>query len=629
MSRPGMIRTPTNTLPNGASSMSLPTTPASTAALEQALKKADILAQQIAGSLARLGGASTTIENAIKPISGSTQTYTNISKNVEATVSELEVVRSYQAVFEEEEPRIRRGNLEVAEYSQSISRLKAAIKSLEGSPLKSSQQVTLRMNQLINTAVSNVRDRYRKVLIGVSPLSEGENNAKFVPEIPETTIKDLSVMVDFFMVTDASAGVPIYADIRGKYIMHNLSVLSEAAIKTEIKRVNGFYRKGTSSFKLYMDALLRAMVTEEKMVRKIFKAKPDIQGALTATLKDLEKSFQAAVQAINIVIRKNLITDCFYAFDVIEQIHAASGELLLATENPVFNLESCSKELRKTAQDSFQEILRHIEAVVSGLPGLPIDFAILDITKQVMGWVTRLADYDTTLASLLIPLGAPAAWSLRLSYQSTFSTATGSGTPNSSYMGTEILSLFISEIFDDLLVNIEAKARTQYKKVTRVGLQIIANLLHVERAVRSSPEISAVLTSGTGIDRLDKIRKRGLNMFLDGWKVCASYLMDVTIVRSASTSSGGKGIMSSKDREVIKEKFRNFNTAFEELVAKFKEYNFADTELRAYLAKEVAFVSPLYQRFYEKHKSGEFSKHTEKYIKYNKLHLDQLLASLT
>ncbi|KAK9360739.1 Cullin repeat-like-containing domain protein [Lipomyces starkeyi] len=628
MSRPGMIRTPTNTLPNGASSVSPLATPASTAALEQALKKADILAQHIAGSLARLGGASTTIENAIKPISGSTQTYTNISKNVEATVSELEVVRSYQAVFEEEEPRIRRGNLEVVEYSQSISRLKAAIKSLEGSPLKSSQQVTLRMNQLINTAVSNVRDRYRKALIGVSPISD-ENNVEFVTEIPEATIKDLSIMVDFFMVTDASAGVPIYADIRGKYIMHNLSVLSETAIKTEIKRVNGFYRKGTSSFKLYMDALLRAMVTEEKMVRKIFKAKADIQGALTATLKDLEKSFQAAVQAINIVIRKNLITDCFYAFDVIEQIHAASGELLLATENPVFNLESCSKELRKTAQDSFQEILRHIEAVVSGLPGLPIDFAVPDITKQVIGWITRLADYDTTLASLLIPLGAPATWSLRLSYQSTFSTATGSGTPNSSYMGTEILSLFISEIFDDLLVNIEAKARAQYKKVTRVGLQIIANLLYVERAVRSSQEVSAVLASGTGLDRLDKIRKRALNMFLDGWKVCASYLMDVTIVRSASTASVGKGIMSSKDREVIKEKFRNFNTAFEELVAKFKEYNFADTELRAYLAKEVAFVSPLYQRFYEKHKSGEFSKHTEKYIKYSKSQLDQLLASLT
>ncbi|KAK9483599.1 Cullin repeat-like-containing domain protein [Lipomyces starkeyi] len=628
MSRPGMIRTPTNTLPNGASSVSPLATPASTAALEQALKKADILAQHIAGSLARLGGASTTIENAIKPISGSTQTYTNISKNVEATVSELEVVRSYQAVFEEEEPRIRRGNLEVVEYSQSISRLKAAIKSLEGSPLKSSQQVTLRMNQLINTAVSNVRDRYRKALIGVSPISD-ENNVEFVTEIPEATIKDLSIMVDFFMVTDASAGMPIYADIRGKYIMHNLSVLSETAIKTEIKRVNGFYRKGTSSFKLYMDALLRAMMTEEKMVRKIFKAKADIQGALTATLKDLEKSFQAAVQAINIVIRKNLITDCFYAFDVIEQIHAASGELLLATENPVFNLESCSKELRKTAQDSFQEILRHIEAVVSGLPGLPIDFAVPDITKQVIGWITRLADYDTTLPSLLIPLGAPATWPLRLSYQSTFSTATGSGTPNSSYMGTEILSLFISEIFDDLLVNIEAKARAQYKKVTRVGLQIIANLLYVERAVRSSPEVSAVLASGTGIDRLDKIRKRALNMFLDGWKVCASYLMDVTIVRSASTASVGKGIMSSKDRELIKEKFRNFNTAFEELVAKFKEYNFADTELRAYLAKEVAFVSPLYQRFYEKHKSGEFSKHTEKYIKYSKSQLDQLLASLT
>ncbi|KAK9366382.1 Cullin repeat-like-containing domain protein [Lipomyces kononenkoae] len=629
MSRPGMIRSPTYTLSNGALSTPLPRTPVSAAALEQALHKADNLAHQIAGSLTRLGGASTTIENAIKPISGSTQTYTNIAKNVDATVGELEVLRSYQVIFEEEEPRIRRGNLEIVEYSQSIDRLKSAIKSLEGSPLKSSQQVTVRMNQLIITAVSNVRDRYRKMLISTSPISDAESKVEFEPEIPEATIKDLSIMVDFFMVTDMSAAVPLYADIRGKYIMHNLSVLSDMAVKAEIKRVQGFYRKGTSSFKLYMDALLKAMVTEERMIRKIFKAKSDSQNALSSTLKDLEKSFETTLQAINSVIRKNLITNCFYAYDIIEQIHTASGEILLATESPVFSLESCGKELRKTAQDSFHEMLRHIESVVSGLPGLPVDFAVLDITKQVMGWVARLEDYDTTLASLLIPLGAPSTWSLGLSYQSTFSTATGSGTPDSSNMAAEILSLFIAEIFDDLLVNIEAKARTQYKKVTRVGLQIIANLMYVERAVRSSSEISALLTSGTGIERLDKIRKRALNMFLDGWKVCASYLMDVTVVRSASTASGGKASMSSKDREVIKEKFRNFNTSFDELVVKFKEYNFADAELRAYLAKEVAFVSPLYQRFYEKHKAGEFSKHTEKYIKYNKSQLDQMLASLT
>ncbi|KAK9235736.1 Cullin repeat-like-containing domain protein [Lipomyces kononenkoae] len=629
MSRPGLIRSPTYSLSNGGVSSPLPRTPASAAALEQALQKADNLAHEIAGSLARLGAASTTIESAIKPISGSTQTYTNIGKNVDTTVSELEVLRSYQAVFEEEEPRIRRGNLEIVEYSQSIDRLKSAIKSLEGSPLKSSQQVTTRMNQLITTAVSNVRERYRKMLISASPISEAENNVEFEPEIPDATIKDLSIMVDFFMVTDMSAAVPLYADIRGKYIMHNLSVLSDMAVKTEIKRVYGFYRKGTSCFKQYMDAVLRAMVTEEKMIRKVFKAKSDIQNALSSTLKDVEKSFETTLQAINNVIRKNVITNCFYAYDVIEQIHAASGELLLATENPVFNLESCGKELRKTAQDSFHDMLRHIELVVSGLAGLPVDFAVLDITKQVMGWVARLEDYDTTLASLLIPLGAPSTWSLSLSYQSTFSTATGSGTPDSANMGAEILSLFISEIFDDLLVNIEAKARTQYKKVTRVGLQVIANLIYVERGVRASPQISAVLTSGTGIERLDKVRKRALNMFLDGWKVCASYLMDVTVVRSASTASGGKAAMSSKDREVIKEKFRNFNTSFDELVAKFREYNFGDADLRAYLAKEVAFVSPLYQRFYEKHKAGEFSKHTEKYIKYNKSQLDQILAGLT
>lgn len=364
----------------------------------------------------------------------------------------------------------------------------------------------------------------------------------------------------------------------------------------------------------------------------MFKSKSDAQSANSSTLRDLEKLFQSTTQAINVFVRKNLITDCLVAFDVLEMIHRSAGEILLAVEQPPFNLEgAASKELRKTAQDALFEMLRYTESQVSAMPQLPADFKVLDITKQVTLWIGRLAEYDMTLASLMIPLGAPVNWQIKLAFHSTFSSApvTSSSSGPKSYMGSEIVVLFISELIDDLLVNIEIKARAQYKKVTRVGLQVIANLLHLERGLRQSSELIGLLSAGGGFDRIDKIRKRALNMFLEGWKVCASHLMDVTVVRSNSTTSSGKtGAMSSRDREAVKEKFRGFNTDFEDLVTKFKEYAFADAELRAYLAREVSFISPLYNRFYEKYKSGEFSKHTEKYIKYSKTQLDATLASL-
>jgi exocyst complex protein 7 len=111
-------------------------------------------------------------------------------------------------------------------------------------------------------------------------------------------------------------------------------------------------------------------------------------------------------------------------------------------------------------------------------------------------------------------------------------------------------------------------------------------------------------------------------MFLEGWKAVAAHLMDVTIVRPGNKS------LSSKDREIIKEKFKLFNVEFEGLVAKHKSYNLTDPSLKQLLAKEVAFLSPLYHRFYDRHCGGDFSKNVDKYIKWDKQQFDKILESL-
>lgn len=70
----------------------------------------------------------------------------------------------------------------------------------------------------------------------------------------------------------------------------------------------------------------------------------------------------------------------------------------------------------------------------------------------------------------------------------------------------------------------------------------------IEHYVTSS-DIYKILGS-VGAERLEKLKKRGVDLFLEGWKNAASLLMDVTVVKGPP----GKGL-SSKDREAIKEKF--------------------------------------------------------------------------
>ncbi|KAK9461865.1 Cullin repeat-like-containing domain protein [Lipomyces oligophaga] len=631
MSRPQLVRIQTSDLPslNGISEEYSTT-------LQSALLKADLLSKQIAESLNRLGGASTAIETAIKPISGSTQIYSNISKNVESTISELEEVRSHQAVFEAEEPRIRRGNMDVFESLESINRLNEAITLLEGSSLKSSQQVILKMKQLKVTAVSNIRERYGKTLTSISPLaSPGGDESRFDPSISAEDVSSLSAMIDFFIVTESTLAVPIYVDIRKKYIISHLSVLSDVVMKNDIARgADGYYQKGTTPFKIFAGTLAKSLVREQKNVHSLFKSPSDSSAAIVSLYTEAEHLFSTTVNYLSQCVRKSLIQDAFLAFDVLEITHSASGDLLLEIDNPPINLESSAKEMHRSAEESLKEILRYIEGSVKKEQQLPADFKVLDISKRLAAWLSHLGDYDMILASIMISMGPPDSWQLRLSYNSTTVEGTASSnsktsTPRSSYIGPEMLALFIAECVDDLLSNIELKARVQYKKETRVGLQIIANLVYLERRIRASPELLGIVSAGGGFDRIDVKRKRALNMFLVGWKQCASFLMDVTVVRTNSTSSASlRGGMSGREREAVKEKFRNFNQSFDELVQKFREYGFLDPDLRSYLAKEVSFLSPLYGRFYEKYKSGEFSKHTEKYIKYTKTQLDDVLVTL-
>ncbi|KAK9475423.1 Cullin repeat-like-containing domain protein [Dipodascopsis tothii] len=595
--------------------------------LEQQLRRTDELTKKISGSLVRAAAASVSVENAIKPISGSTQIYVTISKNIDAAIAPLHVLRAYQQVYDDEEGPITKGNLNVAEYFQSISRLRDAIESLDTYDMTSAQQTIRRMNKLIQTAVSNMSTEYQTLLVSVSQerkrrTAEGQAS---IAAMPPEVVQQLSAMVDFFMTTDMSATVSNYTEIRRKYLANSIAPLADEFVKTPARRKNGIYEKGGSMFGPYMDGLRALVSTEVGNIRTIFKRQADIHKSIPATLQLVEKAFQSTMATFNATVKKSVVTECFFAFDVLALIHEASGALLLETDMTVFDFDTSFREVQRTAQEAFPETLKQVEARVQAMPSLPADYSVLEFTRDLVARLQAFGDYDTILASILTPLGAPATWPTRLNYASTFSTA-GTVAAKSSYFGTEILAMFVADCVDALIVNIEIKARATTKKAPVVGLQIMSNLTYVERNLKRSAALSGILGGFGGFDRLDKLKKRGMNLFLEGWKTAAAHLMDVTVVRSASTAS--RQSMSSKDREVIKEKFKNFNADFEELVTRFRGYSIADAELRAFLAKEVAFISPLYHRFYDRHKAGEFTKHTDKYIKYDKNTLDQVLASL-
>src|SRR4051812_16493615 len=93
------------------------------------------------------------------------------------------------------------------------------------------------------------------------------------------------------------------------------------------------------------------------------------------------------------------------------------------------------------------------------------------------------------------------------------------------------------------------------------------------------------------------------------WKELAGFLLDT--IYTKNTTAGSKPSLNSKDKEAVKEKFKNFNNLFDELVQRHKGYVFPDKEVKAMLFKEITFISPLYGRFYDKYHEVVKDKHAK------------------
>lgn len=84
--------------------------------------------------------------------------------------------------------------------------------------------------------------------------------------------------------------------------------------------------------------------------------------------------------------------------------------------------------------------------------------------------------------------------------------------------------------------------------------------------------------------------------------------------------------LGSKDKDTIKEKFKTFNTSFDELCCRHKAMGM-EREVRIQLAREVqAMIEPLYSRFWDRY--HEIDKGKGKYVKYDKGSLSAQLATL-
>lgn len=191
-----------------------------------------------------------------------------------------------------------------------------------------------------------------------------------------------------------------------------------------------------------------------------------------------------------------------------------------------------------------------------------------------------------------------------------------------------LVSSFFLDLIDELMVNIEISLKDQsgesgLRKLSQ-GFMLVKNLVMIETIVNRLESLYEKL--GTiGIERLQRLKKRFLKVFLDDWNY-ASYIIIRDMTQITTTNAMHGGLNSAKEKEQIKELFRNFNESFEEALKQYERFNIQEKDLKAYLASEIKkLILNAYNKLYDKYGGGEFTKNRSKYIKYDKSQFERLL----
>jgi exocyst complex protein 7 len=196
--------------------------------------------------------------------------------------------------------------------------------------------------------------------------------------------------------------------------------------------------------------------------------------------------------------------------------------------------------------------------------------------------------------------------------------------------GVKLFGSYAADTVDTLLQNLIGKAKTLLKGKNLQGVFMANNIAIITRIIRSS-ELAPLMDDYS--KKLADWRKQGTAMYLEAWREPSGYLLDVQYTNRSKerpTSGGADSAaivksLSSKDKDAIKEKFKNFNTSFDDLVTRHKSYAM-EPEVRNQLSKEVQnIIEPLYNRFYDRYR--EIDKGKGKYVKYDKTELNRALAS--
>ena len=612
------------------------------------LAKTKDLTKRIASSLSNLDASGRIVRDAIGPIYQNTQQLQVTSRNIDRVNEAIERLRQPLDARGREEGIIRAGPKQSAlpQYLGALKRVDKALNDLSSSNLRSNQSAISDFHSLLSTGVNQLNDLYRNILEEdvkpVEPLHYITKQMPF-PTIPQDRVSSLNQIAAAIASAAAQStrlghrdddiAARIYSEVRGEYLSLSLQNLAAGSISTSKRKGNDtdIYRQGESGIGVYAEGIEAIFLAEHENTSRIFRNEsPRI---LAMTCSKALATFARTLSQLNSNIKAHIMNDAPLAYEILEKVTPMSYKIESRTGALRSNFSDALRPIRETARSSIPDLLTHTKSQAEAIQTLPPDGNVVPLVSQTAKRLTVLATFDRPLLTMLTSLG-DGNWR---SPATAASASTLALELSPSAENPTILSHYFLDILSALLDALTSRSTALHRTKALQGIFLLNSIALLSRSINTNADLARYLSISPHNARLDGYRKSASTLYLSAWREPSAHLLD-----TISTKVGGPGgrpvsgqpidstsivkSLSSKDKDKIKEKFKMFNSSFDELVARHKSL-YMEKEVKSSVAREIqAMIEPLYARFWDRY--HEVDKGKGKVVKYTKAELSGVLAQL-
>uniref|UniRef100_A0A7N0T318 Exocyst subunit Exo70 family protein n=1 Tax=Kalanchoe fedtschenkoi TaxID=63787 RepID=A0A7N0T318_KALFE len=614
------------------------------AVMRESLEKSQISTDNMVSILGSFDHRLSALDSAMRPTQIRTHSIRKAHENIDRTLKAAEVILLQFDLSRQTEMKILKGPHEDLEgYLEAIDQLRNNIRFFTSKKnFRNNDGVLLQANNLLAKALSKLEDEFRQLLSSYSkpveperlfdclpsslrpasdsPGHHGEKNhaehqrtvetAVYTPPslIPPRIIPLLHDLAEQMVEAGHKQQLlKIYRETRSSVLEESLRRLGvEKLSRDDVQRMEWEVLEAKiGNWIHFMRIAVKLLFSaERKVCDQLFEGYDALRdrcfAEVTESSVSMLLSFGDAIAKSKRSPEKLFVLLDMY--EIMREIHAEietvfAGKACKEIRDSALGL---TKRLAQTAQETFGDFEEAVEK--DATKTAVQDGTVHPLTSYVINYVKFLFDYQTTLKQLF--------------------QENENGESN-----TQLASVTM-RIMQALQTNLDGKSK-QYKDIALTHLFLMNNIHYMVRSVRRSE--AKDLLGDDWVQRHRRIVQQHANQYKrNGW---AKILQSLSI-QGLNSSGGGSnmsadgGSNSGVSRALVKERFKAFNSQFEELHQKQTQWTVPDTELRESLRLAVAEVLlPAYRNFIKRFGPlVENVKTPQKYIRYTPDDLDRMLG---